>query len=231
MATPLSTILASVRINLQEETAKLWTDAEIVAHLNSGIKDLWRALNTQYQNFFFTTSTAVTYAASAETLANVPSDVSTILGLELVTPSTYPSIVFEYKDYSSVEFQSARAATALDPTTAGRIFFCATGAGAPTAAPTVYIAPKLTAALTLRLTYIPTVGTLTSASNNPVPGESDKALEAWATAHARSKIRPDQAPDPEWLAIYATEKTNILVAVAPRQEVTDQVAESVFGEY
>lgn len=231
MATPLSTILANVRINLLETTAKLWTDAEIVSHLNSGIKDLWRALNTQYQDFFFATSTAVTYTASAETLSSVPAGVSTILGLELADPTLYPGLVFVYKNYNSDEFIAARAGADQDPTTMGRVYFCATGAGAPTGAPTIYIAPQLSAALTLRLSYIPVVGTLTSANDNPIPGESDKALECWATAMARSKIREEQTPDPEWLALYATEKTNILVAVAPRQEVTDQIAESVFGEY
>lgn len=231
MATTLTTILGNVRVNLQETTAKLWTDAELVVHLNAGIKDLWRALNTQYQDFFFATTTAVTYTASAETLSSVPAGVSTILGLELADPTLYPSLVFVYKNYNSNEFQSARAMADQDPTTMGRVYFCATGAGAPTGAPTIYIAPQLSAALTLRLSYIPVVGTLVAANDNPVPGESDRALECYATAYARAKIRESGAPDPEWLALYATEKTNILVAVAPRQEVTDQVAESVFGEY
>ena len=206
MATALSTIITNVRTNLQESTAKLWTDAEIVVHLNAGIKDLWRALNTQYQDFFFTTTTAVTYTASAETLSNVPAGVSD-------------------------EFISARASADQDPSNSGRIYFCATGAGAPTAAPTIYLAPQLSAALTLRLSYIPVIATLTSANDNPVPGESDRALECYATAFCRAKITEGNAPDAEWLALYATEKANILVAVAPRQEVTDQIAESVFGEY
>ena len=231
MATPLSTILTAVRVNLQETTAKLWTDAEIVVHFNACIKDLWRALNTQYQDFFFATSTAVTYVASAETLSNVPAGVSTILGLELADPTAYPNLIFVYKNYNSEEFISARASADQDPANGGRIYFCATGAGAPTAAPTIYIAPQLSAALSLRLSYIPVVGTLVAANDNPVPGESDRALECYATGYARAKIRESGAPDPEWLALYATEKQNILVAVTPRQEVTDQVAESVFGEY
>lgn len=231
MATPLSTILTAVRVNLQETTAKLWTDAEIVVHFNAGIKDLWRALNTQYQDFFFTTTTAVTYTASAETLSSVPAGVSTILGLELADPTLYPNLVFIYKAYNSDEFIASRAQADQDPSNGGRIYFCATGAGAPTGAPTIYLAPQLSAALTLRLTYIPVVGTLVAANDNPVPGESDRALECYATAYARAKILENGAPDPEWLALYATEKTNILVAVSPRQEVTDQVAEGVFGEY
>lgn len=231
MATPLSTIVANVRINLQEAVAKLWTDAELLGHVNSGIADMRRALNTQYQNFFFDVNPNVKYAASADRLSSVPQDVSTILGLELADPTLYPGIEFEYKDYNAREFRAARAVPAQDATGAGRIFFCAAGAGGPVGAPTIFIAPKLTSALTLSLSYIPSADKKRAEDMNPVPGESDKALEAWATAHARSKIRPDQAPDPEWLAIYATEKTNILVAVAPRQEVTDQVAESVFGDY
>ncbi len=228
MATTLTTILSAVRINLQEPTAKLWTDAEIVAHFNSCIKDMWRSLNTVYQDFFFTTSIAVTYVSSAETLTGVPAGVSTITGLELADPSLYPGLIFEYAGYTSDKMIAARAMADQSPTGIGRVFFCATGAGAPTGAPTIYIAPQLSANLTLRLTYIPVLDTLVAANNNPVPGESDKALECWATAHARSKIREEQTPDPEWLALYATEKQSIIVAVTPRQEVTDQIAESPF---
>lgn len=231
MATTLTTIVTNVRTNLQESTAKLWTDAEIIVHLNAAIKDLWRALNSRYQDFFFATTTAVTYTASAETLSSVPAGVSTILGLELADPTLYPSLVFVYKNYNSIEFQSARAMEDQDPDAMGRVYFCATGAGAPTGAPTIYLAPQLTAALTLRLSYVPVVATLVAANDNPIPGESDRALECYATAYARAKIRDNSAPDPEWLALYATEKVNILDAVAPRQEVTEAVAESIFEEF
>lgn len=231
MPTKLSTILTAVRDNLHEPVAKLWSDARLLAHLNSGIKDLARSLNTQYQNFFFETNPNVTYVASSDRLSNVPAHTSTILGLELVDPTLYPGLIFVYKDFNADEFISARAVSAQSPTNRGRVFFCATGAGAPTGAPTIYIAPKLDTNLSLRLTYVPSLNDRTADDHNPVPGESDKALECWATAHARSKIREDQTPDPEWLALYATEKANILTAITPRQEVTDQVAESVFGEY
>lgn len=230
MATKLSEIISDIRINLQERTPRFWKDAELLAHVNAGIKDLARSLNTQYQNFFFETNTNVRYVANAETLVDVPNSVSTVLGLELADANAYPNIEFVYKDFNDRLFRNARAMSPIDPTTAGQIFFCFTGAGAPVAAPKVYIAPRLDTALTLRMTFIPTLGRLTVDSNNPVPGESDHALVCWGTAHARAKIREEQTPDPEWLALYATEKTNILVAVTPRQEVTDQVAESPFGD-
>ncbi len=46
-------------------------------------------------------------------------------------------------------------------------------------------------------------------------------------AHALAKERPDRKPDPDWLALYATEKTNIEVFVTPRQEDEPDVAEGV----
>jgi hypothetical protein len=57
---------------------------------------------------------------------------------------------------------------------------------------------------------------LTAASNNPIPGESDRALWAYAIAFARAKEREDNAPDPEYISIYATEARNLLIALSPR---------------
>ena len=114
MATKLSVILGRVRDNLQEPVAKLWTDAILYGHINAGIKDLARSLNTQYQNFFFDTDTGVTYVSEAETLSNVPEDVSTILGLELADPTLYPGLVFVYKDYNAAFIAHYKKTTGKD---------------------------------------------------------------------------------------------------------------------
>jgi hypothetical protein len=105
------------------------------------------------------------------------------------------------------------------------------GAGGPVVAPTVMVAPKVTAAVNLSLTYVPVLGDLTAASANPIPGESDNAIIAWMVAYARAKEREDRAPDPGWLTIYATEKQNLLVSLTPRQDQEPMVASAFFEEY
>lgn len=229
MATLLSTILANARIKLQETSARFWTDAEIVSDINGGIADLWRAINAQYQDYYFTTDAAsCSIAASATSMSGVPSDVAIVRGVEPASPSAYPDLNFEFRPYTDPKVASARAMTAQDPTQIGVIYLSLTGLGAPAGTPTIYVAPRLTSAVTVRLTYIPTLPAKTVSDNNPIPGQSDKALEFWAIAYARAKIREDQSPDPEWLALYATEKANILTALAPRQEQDDQRVEGLF---
>ncbi len=87
-------------------------------------------------------------------------------------------------------------------------------------------APQISAALSLRFVYNPTLAAMTSASNNPIPGEADKALVSYAVAFARAKERDDRSPDPNWIAVYATEKQSILTRITPRQ---DQETEFAFG--
>jgi hypothetical protein len=229
MATLLSTILANVRIQLHEPTARFWTDAEIVSHLNGGIADLWRAINGQYQDYYFTTTAAAaSIASSATTVSGVPSDVAIVRGVEPANPAAYPDLQFQFKPYNDPKVATARAMTAQDPSQIGLIYLSLAGLAAPIAAPTIYVAPTLTAALALRISYIPTLGAKTVADPNPIPGEADKALEFWGIAYARAKLTEDQSPDPNWLALYATEKANILTALAPRQEQDDQYVEGLF---
>ena len=49
MATTLQTIVDISRRHVVEVTASFWTDAELVAICNRGIRDLWRAINDNYQ--------------------------------------------------------------------------------------------------------------------------------------------------------------------------------------
>ena len=84
--------------------------------------------------------------------------------------------------------------------------------------------------LLLRLVYIPTLGTLTAASNNPIPGESDLALKAWIIAQGSAKQRDDNSPDPNWLSIFSTEKQSILTASTPRQEQEPRYIRGAFDD-
>jgi hypothetical protein len=207
-----------------------WTDAELLVHLIDGAKDMWAACLDTFGDHFFTDDiTNVSLAASATQLTGVPADTFRVLLIEprdTTVTGTYRDVVFVPRKYNHPDFIAARAAGTLDPATARVIFYDVTSAGTPVGTPVVLTAPKINAALTLRFVYCPVLGTLTSASNNPIPGEADKALVAYATAFARAKERDDRSPDPNWLAVYATEKQSVLVRITPRQE---QEAEYVQG--
>jgi hypothetical protein len=220
-------ILAHARIHLVEATAFYWTDAELIVHLNLGIKDLWRAISDNFQDYFFTVSNTVSMAASATTLSSVPTDVAKVNSIEPVDMESYPSMVFFPRSYNSPDMQNARARSAIDASQVGPIYYAMTGAGAPIGAPTIYVAPKISAAVTLSMCYVPTTPTIVAADSNPVPGESDDGLIAWVVAHALAREREDRKPDPDWIAKYSTEKQNILTFLTPRQNDEPDVVEGV----
>ena len=209
-----------------------WTDAEILTELTNGAKDLWAAYLDVFQDHFFTDDvTNVTLAASTGSLTGVPSDTFRVLLIEprdTTTAGAHAGIRFVPKKYNHPDFIAARAHGTIDPTSGGVIFYDVSGAGTPVGTPTVLVAPKLNAAMNLRFVYSPVLATLTGSSNNPIPGESDKALVAYGIAFARAKERDDRSPDPNWIAVYATEKQSLLARVTPRQEQENDVVEGMF---
>lgn len=233
MATALSSIVTNVRITLNETTANFWTDAELLTHVVDGARDLWKAIIDLDEGFFQTIDdTNVSLAASTDTLTGVPADVFRV---NLIEPRTVTSdsstcdVNFEPCKKNHANWTGARALGTVDPT--GRtILYDIRNAGSPVTTPSIDVAPKINAALLLRLIYIRTLGTLTSASDNPIPGESDHALWAWSVAHALAKERADRKPHPDYMAIYATDKQHILTACTPRQTQEPEVAEG-FLEY
>lgn len=232
MATKLSALLTIARYHLNEPTASFWSDAELVAYMNLGIKDLWRALNDNYQDYFLTNdATNVSQAASGTTLTGVPADVSLVRGLEPRDLTTYGNIRYECRNYMHPLFQNARANGSQDPLQGGVIYFWLVGAGAPVAAPTIYVAPALSTTLPLRLVYVPVLAAKATGDDNPIPGESDQALVAWTVAYALAKRKESQTPDAEWISIYGTEKSHILTSATPRQTQDDEFAEALFETY
>ncbi len=233
MATTLGTLRTAARIHLNETTARFWTDAELLDYAIKGVQDLWKALVDLHQEHFLTDDASnVSVAANATTLTGVPADcfrVHMIEPRDLSGSARY--LKFEAKDYNHVDFQEARAQTAVDPSGGPVVLFALVGAGAPVAAPTVKVAPKLTAAVNLRFVYIPTLASMTADSSNPIPGESDNAIIAWIVAWARAKEREDRTPDPEWLALYATEKTGLKIINTPRQSQDPEIVDGMFEGY
>lgn len=232
MATTIQTIVDIARRHLLEGSASFWSDAELVALANRGIRDLWRSINDNYQDYFHTVdATNVSMAASTATLSGVPSDVGIVRGLEPRDLTTYPTLHFRPKNYTHPDFMAARSLAAQNPSLGGTVWWSVSGAGGPVAAPTIYVAPLLSVAVPLRLIYVPTITEKVIADNNPIPGESDNALVAWIIAYARAKEREDRSPDPGWIAVYSTEKQSILTALTPRQTDEEDIAEALFEGY
>ncbi len=232
MATTLQTLIDRTRLRLIETAAFFWSDTELLAILNDGIKDLWRAINDNYQDYFLTVDTTnVSLAAGAYTLTGVPSDVSIVRSLEPRDLTASPYIRFEFRPWGHRDFITARAQGALAADQVRLFYFCITDAGSPVGTPVIRVAPAIDTALNLSLSYVPTLGDLAATANNPVPGESDAALVAWTVAHARGKEREDRSPDPAWLQIYATEKAHVLVGLTPRQTQDEEVAEALFEQF
>lgn len=219
MATLLSAIITSARRPLLESTASFWTDAELLEHATNGIKALWKDIIDLGKDHFLTIdATNVAAAASTAALTGIPTDMFRVVALQprtLGASAENNSLVFKPRETNHPDFVTSEAMGAVEPR--GRvIYYAVINAGAPVAAPAIHIAPQVSAAVLLTLKYIPTIGTLTSGSTNPIPGESDKAVEAYTVAFARAKEREDRSPDPEWLSIYATEARKILTALTPR---------------
>lgn len=213
-----------------------WTDAEILEELVNGAKDLWAAILDTFGDHFFTVApdNTVTLAASATQLSGVPTDCFRVHLIEPQDTSdlgSTPYVKFVPRKYNHPDFIEARAMGTLDPTVTNIIFYDVTGAGTPVGTPVILTAPKVSSTINLRFAYNPVLGTLTSASNNPIPGESDKALIAYAIAFTRSKERDDRSPDPNWLAVYSTEKQGIIVRITPRQDQESEVADGLFAEH
>ena len=232
MATTLQTLIDRAREHLIEPTPNFWSDAALLVHATEGIKDLWRAIKGVYQDYFLTVDTTnVSLAAAAYTLTGVPADVSIVRLIRPRDLTAFPYTRFEFRPWGHRDFIVAEAQGTLAADQVRIFYFCITNAGAPVGTPTVRVAPAIDTALNLSFSYIPIVGTLTTASNNPIPGETDDLIVAWIVAYARAKEREDRSPDLVWLAKYKAGKDDILASVAPRQEQDNEVAEAFFEEY
>lgn len=231
MATLLSANILNARATLNELTAVFWTDAELLAYALAGCRDLWRSIIDLHQGHFLTIDmTNVSLAANTATITGVPADtfrVELIEARDQTTANTLQDITFWPRPINHPDVTAARMGGVQDPN--GRdIYFSLRNAGSPIAAPAIDIAPMISAALPLRLVYTPTLPTLTAASANPIPGESDHAIEAWIIAHARAREREDRSPDPAWMAIYLNDKNSLLIALTPRQTQEPDVVEALF---
>lgn len=237
MATLFSTLISSARKPLLEDTASFWTDAELLDIAIKGVTDLWAAILDLHQEHFLTVDiTNVSLAANGTQLTGVPTDcfrVHLIEPRDTTSSGSGRDTEFFPRDFNHRDFIYARSMSALDPSSGTVIYYTVTGAGSPVAAPVILTAPKISSALNLRFAYVPAlaVGTYTTTSTNPIPGESDNALVAWVVSYARAKERDDRSPDPNWLSVYATEKQSILTRLTPRQTQEPDYVEGMWEGY
>lgn len=230
MATLISALITRAREPLLEDTASFWSDAELLVHALAGISDMWRRVIDLHQEHYLTVDeTNVSLAANATTLTGIPSTAFRIISIDVRDPSSSTTAGCEFvpRDWNHPDSVNARRSVAVDPGSA-IIPYTVTGQGPPVGTLTVRVAQKVTSAVNLTVAYIPTHGATTTGSDNPIPGESDKAIEAYIVAHARAKEREDRMPDPAYLAIFESEVQKILKALTPRQEQELDQVEGMF---
>ena len=234
MSTLASAIETIVRQRLVESSAAFWTSSELISIMDLGHKDLWRdTVDLKQEHYLTVNDSDVSLSASTSTLTGVPSDVHKgylIEPRDVSSGSANAGLIFTPLDFNHVSFRMARTLDAVDPANAN-IYYAITGQGAPVNAPIIRVAPQVTSQVLLTFSYIPTVSTLASTSPILIPGEADAALVAWTVAFALAKEREDKSPDPNWLAVYATEKQHLLQSLGLRQYQEPQYADALFEHF
>jgi hypothetical protein len=226
-------------LNTSGINSPFWTEQELLDTITHGAQDLWKSIVDLHEGHFVTINDAQTviYPAGASGVTTqftgIPTDCFRILMVEphdLGASGSSPASgrYFKPMKFNSQNFQAARGMSVQDSTNFLTVYYDILNAGSPVVAPTLVGAPPVSSAVPIRLTYVRTLGTLLETDSNPIPGEADNALIAWTIAYSYAKQREDRSPDPGWLAVYSTEKQQLLKALSPRQEQEEQVAEGLF---
>lgn len=210
-----------------------WSDDELLDHAINGCKDMWRDFLDLHQEHFNTIDeTNMTLPANTAAISGIPSDVYRVLLIEprdVSDNGQFNNTRFVPAKFNSPEARAARRRDVIDAEGA-KIYYSILQAGAPVGTMTIRCQPKVATAIPLLVQYLPTMPALTVATANPIPGETDLALEVWISAHALAKEREDRSPDPNLLAVYKTEKDSALVVSAPRQEQEPIVVRGIFDD-
>lgn len=234
MASTLHDIETAARQQLEELKPSFWTSDELIGIINRGIKDLWRAtVDLKQEHYLKINTNDVKYPADTDQMVGLPNDVHKVYLVEALNNGDNDAnrgLVFTPKDYNHDDFRSARTLSSVDPTNE-QIYYAITSQGGPVGQPIIYCAPQVTSEVSIRFCYVPTLGLLASSDIVPIPGESDNALIAWTLAFARAKERENKAPDESQLAVYSTEKQQILQSLGLRQYQEPQYVEAVFASY
>ena len=239
MSTPLPSILAQVRAQLIETTARFWTDAELYSIMRLGVQDMWGAILDLHADYYFRINdTDVVLKQGDAYISGIPADCFRITLIEprdITVNGIGHAVLFVPRKYNHTDFIVARTLDAQDPGSmpARQIYYQIVGLGPPSEPMRIVTAPLLDEDLPLRLVYNQTIwgGSDNIPDVNPLPGECDNALKAWTLAYARAKETDGRTPDAGWLAIYSAEKQNTLVRLTPREEQEPEIVEDMFQGY
>jgi hypothetical protein len=232
MATEIADLLTQARVHLSEFSPRAWSDETLLVYANGGFKDMWRRIVDLYKHHFVTINDACGIVANTSVIAFLPDDCYKVVSIEprtLGEQNPNRGLIFKPKDWNDPAFVQARARGVISPTNA-IIYYDIFTQGAPVSAPMIRIAPQVSSDVPLTLVYNHTLPKFDETDYNPIPGESDTAIVNWIVAYARAIEREDRAPDPEWLALYATEKTNTVAGLTPRQIQESSVALGMFED-
>ncbi len=233
MASLLSDIETTARKRLIEPVPRFWTSDELIGIAIAGIKDLWRSIVDLKQEHYLTINNSVIYPANGIELTGLPTDIHKVYMVEPLDPtenSANNGLRFQPLEYNHRFFQQARTMQSVAPVSTN-IYFSVAGQGAPDAVTRVLCAPKVTSNVNISFSYVPTLPLLNKDSQVPITGEADNALVAWTVAYARAKERDDRTPDSGWMAIYGTEKQNLLESLGLRQYQEPKIGDAMFEEY
>jgi hypothetical protein len=231
--TGVDSLIRQVRSNLKEPIARYWTDQELLDYMNTGAQDLWRHIVDLYEHHFSRIVTTPILMANSSVIIGVPVDCYRVVLIEpwVIGPSSSnPGLIFKPMNWTDPRFQQARAAGTV-PARHNLIYYDLFGPGGPNDVPAIRVGPQVESNVGIALTYNYTLPRFDETGFNPIPGMADNALIAWTTAYARAKERPDSAPDPVWLSIYATEKTGLIKSIPPRQIQEPDVVLGMFEGY
>ncbi len=244
--TAFSSLIGQARTILTDPAGAtaFWPDSELLGYAQGAVTDLWRRILDVYQDYFVTIDdTNVTLPANTAQFAGVPADCHRIVTIEpRIIGSTSPNrgLIFKNKRYNDKAFIQTRASDPVNPCST-IVYYALMQQGAPVAAPIILCAPQVTATVNCRLVYNQILPRITNTGGgmppatdfNPIPGDADTAIIAWTVAYARGREADStqRSPDPEWLAVYATEKNNLINQLDQNRSTQDQeTADALFED-
>lgn len=231
MPSTFAEIRTTVREFLNEDTASFWSEQELLDILTKGAKDLWRDVtDLKQEHYLRINDTDVYLPANGTQLAGVPQDVHKVYLIEprdVSAAGEQRMIFFTPREYNHVDFRGARTNGTVNPPY-GEFFYAVLEAGSPAGPPVIRVGPSPSADINVTLAYVPTLDAMWAESPIPIPGEPDNALVAWGIAYARAKEREDRSVDPNWIAVYKTEKEHLLHSLGMRQYQEPQITDGIF---
>lgn len=230
-STPIDNLIYQVRTQLREPIPAFWSDNELVTWMNNGARILYRAIVDLYQDYFNVIDESSCFIEAGQKMIwGIPEDVYKVVMIEprvLGEQSTTRGLIFKPRGWTDPAFVQARARPARPPQNTV-VYYTLMKAGAPVGPPEIRIAPVLTDGVLLTVTYVHAYQPFCTADRNPIPGESDAALVHYTLAHALAKERGETEPDAAQLALFGTERTDILTRLDIRQLQESQVALGMF---